>query len=64
MTTIINTPGSSESDSSGWAVSVIILILVIAAGAFWFYRGRFVSRAPQPTSINIVVPTGNSTNPN
>ena len=55
MATIINTPASTREDSgSGWAVAVIILLVVIAGllYAYVHYRG---GRAVAPT-INVTVP--------
>jgi hypothetical protein len=60
MSTIINNPTPNErtttveSDSSGWAVAVIVLLLVIAGIAYWYYNRQ---PAPEPgTIINVTVP--------
>ncbi len=60
MATVINNPGES-SDSSGWAVAVIILLIVIAGGAYaWFRYHR--AAAPGDTNINVTLPTGTQDN--
>jgi hypothetical protein len=58
--TIINTPQQTPQDngSGGWAVAVIILILVIVGGFVW-YRYYRVS-APSTTNINVTVPAPTS----
>lgn len=60
MTHIINAPGDRGDPSAGWAVAVIILLVVIAGIAFWYTRYR---GAPAPTqgpgaTVQINVPTG------
>jgi hypothetical protein len=75
MVDIINNPESrtvERSDSSGWAVAVIVLILVIGVGAFvWARYYRAPAQAPSSTggsNINVTVPpptggTGGGTTP-
>ena len=74
MTTVINNPQPTErtvveSDSSGWIVSVLILIAVILGGIYWWMH---YSKAPavqqqgtRPSSavINVSVPTGGGNPP-
>ncbi len=57
MSTIINTPPAIESTDSGagWAVAVILLLAVIATGAYaWFhYHGAPAARS---TTIQLNLP--------
>lgn len=72
MSTIINNPTPNEhtviesDSSSGWAVAVIILVAVIAGGAY-LWMSFDVSGAPaQPQSgatINVTLPTSESNSP-
>lgn len=61
MATIVNTPGTpvERSDSSaGWAVAVIILLLLIV-GAFFVwgrYRGGNAAPAAPSANINVTLP--------
>ncbi len=64
MATIVNNPGPERvverTDSSGWVVAIIIL-LVLIAGLFWWFR---YYRAPAPAAnesanINVTIPTPN-----
>ena len=59
--TIVNTPQQPESDSSGWAIAVIILILVIIVGGYFLWHYRTIVAAPQNpgTNINVTIPAGN-----
>ena len=65
MATIINTPSPERvvavdraSDSSGWAVAVVILIAVIALGAWAWVHYRGTAAAPSGgTNINVTLPT-------
>jgi len=74
MATIVNNPNPGpervvtveRSDSStGWAIAVIVLIIVIA-GLFWWVHARQMAPAPaaqQPAqggaaSVNVTIPTG------
>ncbi|MDO8623923.1 MAG: hypothetical protein Q7R54_01065 [bacterium] len=72
MATIINNPNpgpdrvvervvETDGGSAGWAVAVIILIAVIAVGAyFWFYnRGAPAPQQESGTQINVTIPTSN-----
>jgi hypothetical protein len=76
MTTIVNSPNPApaertvvKEDASGWAIAVIILIAVIAIGAYlWLNRqpAQPVQTA-QPesqdsTNINVTIPTPTDTN--
>jgi hypothetical protein len=55
MTTIINTPGNTQSeDGAGWMFAIIILLVVIGVGSYAFVHYR---KAPAATpSINITLP--------
>lgn len=61
--TIVNTPQPAPQDggSAGWAVAVIVLIVVIAGGVIWFryYRAPASSGT---TNINVTVPTQGTSN--
>jgi len=67
MVTVVNNPGGSDrvverSDSSGWAVAVIILIALVAVGGFFAWRYyRAPAAAPAQSNgganINVTVPT-------
>lgn len=60
MATIINTPGNTESsDSSGWAVAVIILIAVVGIGGYYILHHRAGSPA-SGANINVTIPTPTS----
>lgn len=62
MSTIINNPTPSTertlvtSDSSGWAVAVIILLIVLGGGAFLWIRYHNNVKAQPASVINVVVP--------
>lgn len=59
MATIVNTPGGDNSDSSaGWAVAVIILLVVIAGIAFWYIRGRAAPASNPGATIQVNLPAG------
>ncbi len=67
MSTVINNPVPEktvvQSDSSGWAIAVIILIAIIAVGGFWYFR--YYRSAPQPeqqsgATINLTLPAGST----
>ncbi len=64
MVTVVNNPGGErvveKSDSSGWAVAVIILIALVAVGAFFAWRYYRAPAAPAPSgaNINVTIPTG------
>lgn len=56
MATIVNTPGSQDSSGAGWAVAVVVLLLVLIVGYFAYahYGGR--SAAPS-ANVNVTLPT-------
>jgi protein-S-isoprenylcysteine O-methyltransferase Ste14 len=58
MSTIINTPGNNEDASAtdGWAVAVIILLVVIGAGAFLWFQYRMPTETTSDTNINVTLP--------
>lgn len=61
MTTVINNPGGSESNSFGWIIAVVVLLVLIYA--FFAYGLPALQRsAPADNTggaqINIQVPTG------
>jgi len=62
--TIVNTPPQSPSDSgnAGWAVAVIILLLVIAGGFVWYRTYHTAAPAPagDTTNINVTTPPADS----
>lgn len=59
MATIVNTPGGDNSDSSaGWAVAVIILLVVIAGIAFWYMRSQRAPAASPGATIQVNLPQG------
>lgn len=63
MATIVNNPGERGDSSAGWAVAVIILLVVIAGVGFWYLRGRSAAPAATPGAniqVNIPTPGGNS----
>ena len=66
MATIINTPSTTDrSDgSAGWAVAVLILLVVIGVGAYFWthYRGA-ASDTNGGTNINVTLPQNRTTNP-
>jgi hypothetical protein len=62
MATIVNTPGDHSDGSAGWAVAVIILLVVIAGIAFWYMRYRGAPAQSPGTTIQVNLPTGGNTN--
>ena len=59
MATIVNTPSGDSSDSSaGWAVAVIILLVIIAGVAFWYVRYRGAPAQSPGATIQVNLPTG------
>lgn len=58
MATIVNTPGDRSDGSAGWAVAVIILLVVIAGIAFWYMRGRAAPAQSPGATIQVNLPTG------
>lgn len=66
MTTVINTPGNTDGGEggSGWAVAVIILIVVIGVGAyFWLHYRGATPAASGGTNINVTLPQNPVANP-
>lgn len=66
MTTVINNPGGKESDSFGWIIAVVVLLVLLYA--FFAYGLPALQRsAPADNTggaqINIQVPTGEKTEP-
>jgi hypothetical protein len=69
MATVINNPTPSEptvvqTDSSGWVVAVVILLLAIVAGVIWYFHHRGVAHQTQPgptVNVTLPAPQGNST---
>lgn len=62
MDTIVNTPGERGDGSAGWAVAVIILLVVIAGIAFWYVRYRGAPAQSPGATIQVNLPTGGDTN--
>ncbi|WKZ26564.1 MAG: hypothetical protein QY304_00465 [Candidatus Paceibacterota bacterium] len=70
MTTVINTPPNRErADGGGWALSVIMLIVVIGIGVFFWLNFRDTSTAQTPetmdtsTNISVTLPSANTLAP-
>jgi hypothetical protein len=63
MATIINNPGETSEGSGGWAVAVIILLVVIAIGGFaWMRYHGGGTPAPAGATVQVNLPTGGSDN--
>lgn len=75
MTTVINTPPNSsghrdQTDGGGWALSVIILIVIVGIGVFFWLNSRSTvptaGTANTPNTedtsanINVTLPTANA----
>ena len=62
MSTIINTPGNTNTtdEGAGWAVAIVILLVVIGVGAFlWINYGTTPATNTGPegqTNINVTIP--------
>jgi hypothetical protein len=56
MATIINTPAASDNSDSGagWAVAVLILLVVIGAGVYFWLHYRTVPATGM--NINVTLP--------
>lgn len=56
MATIINTPATADSSDggSGWAVAVIILLVVIGVGVYFWLNYRAVPATGM--NINVTLP--------
>lgn len=65
MTTVINTPANTDGGDtgSGWAVAVIILLVVIGIGAYVWFHYRGATPAPGVTNVNVTLPANPITNP-
>jgi heme/copper-type cytochrome/quinol oxidase subunit 2 len=66
MTTVINTPSNTDSGESGagWAVAVLILLVVMGAGVyFWLHYRGTAPAASGGTNINVTLPQNPVTNP-
>jgi len=55
----------SSDNTAGWAVAVLVLLVVIVAGALWYthYRGAYAAPAAAPgTTVQVNLPAsgGNS----
>ena len=61
MATIVNTPGDNSDSSAGWAVAVIILLVVIAGIAFWYTRSRQAPAASPGATVQVNLPGGGDT---
>jgi hypothetical protein len=57
MATIVNTPGDRDDSSAGWAVAVIILLVVIAGIAFWYARYHRAPAQGGGANIQVNLPT-------
>jgi hypothetical protein len=58
MATIVNTPGERGDGSAGWAVAVIILLVVIAGIAFWYLRYHRAPAQAGGATIQVNLPAG------
>ena len=58
MATVVNAPGDRGDSSAGWAVAVIILLVVIAGFAFWYMRSRGAPAASPGANIQVNLPVG------
>lgn len=65
MTTVINTPPSTDSGDggSGWAVAVIILLAVIGIGAYLWLNYRGAPAKSGAIDVNVTLPQNDTTNP-
>ncbi|HYF12756.1 MAG TPA: hypothetical protein VD928_00425 [Candidatus Paceibacterota bacterium] len=74
MATVVNNPSGTversidrgEDTSAGWAVAVIVLLVVLAVGGFLFARYFNAAPAATPnggTNIDVTVPGTGGTNP-
>lgn len=56
--TIVNAPGPSGNNDSGagWLVALVIII-VVAVGAFLFYKKGYFGGGADTTNINVTIPT-------
>ena len=65
MATIINTPSNTDSDSgAGWAIAVLILLVVIAGGVYFWMQYRGTTPATNGgTNINVTLPQTPVANP-
>ena len=55
-TIVTNSPGSNDG-SSGWAVALIVLIVVIVGGFVMYQKGMIgTPSSAGTTNINVVVP--------
>ncbi len=63
--TIINTPGTRDTDANtvGWVLALIVALAVIVAAVFW-YRNGAPAVPNTGTDINITVPDIVPDNPN
>ncbi|MFA6414494.1 MAG: hypothetical protein WC217_00140 [Candidatus Paceibacterota bacterium] len=63
MATIINTPATTEGADSGagWAVAVLILLVVIGVGAYFWLNYRAVPATGM--NINVTLPQNPVTSP-
>jgi hypothetical protein len=67
MATIINNPPGETTvaadSSAGWAVAVVILLAIIAVGAYAWIHYHRAGTAPAPapgTTVQVNLPTGGS----
>ena len=56
---VVNTNGS-DSGSAGWAVAVIVLLVVVAGGIFWYMRYHRGAAAAPGANIQVNLPTPTS----
>lgn len=65
MTTVINTPATTDGSDSGagWAVAIIILLAVIGVGAYFWMQYRGAPAVNSGPSINVTLPQNPAINP-
>ena len=66
MTTVINTPGNSDDSGSNLIAVLILIVVIVGAGALFFMYGLPMiqnSQKPSTTNINVTTPTIPATTP-
>lgn len=58
MATIVNTPNTDSGSGAGWAVAVVILLVVLLAAYFGFARWGGGHKAAPSANINVTLPSG------
>ncbi|MDP1707266.1 MAG: hypothetical protein Q8L30_01820 [bacterium] len=65
MTTVVNTPPSTDGGGSGagWAVAVIILLAVIGVGMYFWLNYRGAPAESGAIDVNVTLPQNPITDP-